>query len=77
MDEQNLVRMANRIGDFFDAMPDQQEAIDDIAIHLRKFWEPRMRRRIYQLLDSGQAGELQALVAKALQLHRSELLPQT
>ena len=77
MDEQNLVRMANRIGDFFDAMPDQQEAIDDIATHLRKFWEPRMRRRIYQLLDSGQAGELQALVAKALQLHRSELLPQT
>ncbi len=76
MDEQNLVRMANRIGDFFAAMPDQQEAIDDIAIHLRKFWEPRMRRRIYQMLDSGAAEELQALVAKALQQHRSDLLPQ-
>ena len=52
MDVDNLVRMANRIGEFFAAMPDREEAKDGIAQHLRRFWEPRMRRILYAPLDS-------------------------
>ena len=44
----NLIRMANRIGQFFEAMPDRQEAGEGVANHIHKFWEPRMRT---QLLD--------------------------
>ncbi len=44
MDTQNLIDMANRIGDFFDSMPDREEAITGVADHIRRFWEPRMRR---------------------------------
>jgi hypothetical protein len=40
----NLVKMANQIGTFFEAMPDRDEALGDIASHLKRFWEPRMRR---------------------------------
>ena len=28
MDASNLIRMANRIGQFFEAMPDREEALD-------------------------------------------------
>jgi formate dehydrogenase subunit delta len=42
------MHMANRIGEFFATMPDATEAHDSIAMHLRRYWDPRMCR---QLLD--------------------------
>lgn len=66
MDLDNLVRMANRIGQFFEAMPDRQEALDGIASHIRKFWEPRMRHELGAAIAAGQAGGLSPLVAEAL-----------
>ena len=75
MDPQNLVSMANRIGDFFEAMPDRTEARDGVATHIRKFWEPRMRRQLLAALDSPQGTELNALVAEALRQHRATLQP--
>lgn len=74
MDAENLVRMANRIADFFAAMPDPDEAVDGVATHLRRFWEPRMRAELLAHLDAGGAG-LHPLVAQALQRHRAALQP--
>jgi formate dehydrogenase subunit delta len=45
---ENLVSMANQIGTFFSAYPDRQEALDGIATHIHKFWEPRMRMRLIE-----------------------------
>ena len=73
MDNDNLVRMANRIADFFDAMPDEQEALEGVAQHLRKFWDPRMRRQMLAQLEQGGAAGLHPLVAKALEQHRALL----
>ncbi len=71
----SLVRQANRIGDFFAAWPDRAEALDGIASHLHKFWEPRMRRQIYAHLD-GAAGEgLSDLLLQVLRERRAELEP--
>ena len=75
MDTHNLVHMANQIGQFFSAYPDQNEAMAGIANHIRKFWEPRMRLQLFQAMDQGQTEELSALVDKALQLHRAQLEP--
>jgi formate dehydrogenase subunit delta len=72
MDTDNLVRMANRIGQFFEAMPDRNEALDGIATHLQKFWEPRMRRAFLTHLDAGGEGVM-AIVAEAVQAHRARL----
>ncbi|MDT7838536.1 formate dehydrogenase subunit delta [Aquabacterium sp. OR-4] len=66
MDLDNLVLMANRIGQFFEAMPDRQEAVDGIATHIRKFWEPRMRHELAAAIADGRAGQLRPLVAEAL-----------
>jgi formate dehydrogenase subunit delta len=38
--------MANDIGGFFATMPDHEEAVTAMALHLRNFWEPRMRREL-------------------------------
>jgi len=43
-----LIDMANDIGNFFGADPDRQAGIDGVANHLRKFWEPRMRRQLIE-----------------------------
>lgn len=75
MDAQHLIHMANQIGQFFEVTPDPVEAVDGVATHIRKFWEPRMRRSIYAALDAGQAGELRPLVREALETRRAELEP--
>jgi formate dehydrogenase subunit delta len=75
MDEENLIDMANRIGEFFDSMPDREEALAGIADHIRRFWEPRMRRAL--LADRPDAGGLQmtAIVKEALLANREKLTP--
>jgi len=68
MEIQNLVRMANRIGDFFDAMPDRQEALEGIAGHIKRYWEPRMRTAIRAHIEAGGEG-LSEIVLQALREH--------
>lgn len=73
MKTEHLVQMANSIGDFFAAMPDAEEARRDLAAHVRRFWEPRMRRGIFEHIDRTQGAGLQAMVLEALVQHRSDL----
>jgi formate dehydrogenase subunit delta len=77
MDINNLVHMANQIGEFFSAYPDRDEALEGIANHIRKFWEPRMRLKLFEGIDAGHTGELTELVAQSLALHRDSLQPAT
>ena len=74
MNEQHLIQMANSIGDFFAAMPDEREARQDLASHIRRFWEPRMRRGIYEHIDTTGGEGLQPIVLEALQAHRKQTL---
>ena len=73
MDTHNLVKMANQIGAFFESMPDREQAKADIATHLKKFWEPRMRKAILQTIDGGEAEELNPMVREAIDAHRGML----
>ncbi len=80
MDVANLIRMANRIGAFFEAMPDHAEAVNGIVQHLRRFWEPRMRVALLDFLEQhpdGCQGEicLMPLVREAVAQHADELRP--
>jgi formate dehydrogenase subunit delta len=58
MNEQHLIEMANRIGEFFESMPDRDEALAGIAEHIRSFWEPRMRRVLLNALDEASASTM-------------------
>lgn len=70
MDNDNLIRMVNRIGTFFAAMPNRDEALHDIAMHVRRFWEPRMRAQLFEHLDKQRGQDVSEIVIAALQRHR-------
>jgi formate dehydrogenase subunit delta len=59
-----LVRMANQIGDYFRAMP-ENEAVNGAADHLRLYWTPKMVGEIIAYADSGHSG-LNATAARAV-----------
>jgi formate dehydrogenase subunit delta len=61
MNAERLATMANDIANFFHAESDRQVAIDGVGNHLKKFWEPRMRKQIIAYAQSGQAHELNDL----------------
>jgi len=50
-----LVTMANQIGKFFEPQR-QGDAVAGIALHLEKFWDPRMKSAIVAHLAAGGAG---------------------
>ncbi|MEO6624487.1 MAG: formate dehydrogenase subunit delta [Burkholderiaceae bacterium] len=72
MDNDNLIRMANQIGVFFESMPDRKEALEGLATHLKKFWDPRMRRALLEQVDGGNVS-LSPMVLSAVQVHRAML----
>ncbi len=74
MDAAKLVKMANEIAGFFASEPDPVAAVDGVAGHLQRFWEPRMRRQIFATLDAG-APEMTPMVVEALNKHRTRLEP--
>ncbi|MCA7951284.1 formate dehydrogenase subunit delta [Burkholderia seminalis] len=78
MDQGHLIDMANQIGAFFESMPDRDEALAGIADHLRRFWEPRMRRALLAALDdptSEGAQRAAPIVRDAVAAHRASLVP--
>lgn len=75
MNIDNLVHMANQIGTFFSAYPDREEAMEGIATHIHKFWEPRMRHLILDKLSPEQTPDMLPLVRDALQAHAAQLRP--
>jgi formate dehydrogenase subunit delta len=76
VDVQKLVKMANEIAAFFEAEPDRNVAIEGVAGHLKRFWDPRMRREIVQWVDEHAGEGLTELAAVAIKANRDRLLPQ-
>ena len=83
MDTAHLVQMANRIGQFFEAMPDAAEGQAEAVQHLRKFWTPVMRAELLALVDAQvdapaaapDAASLRPFMHAAVLAHRARLLP--
>ncbi len=70
MTPEHMVHMANQIARFFAAYP-REQAVEGVVDHLKKFWEPRMRKDIEAYVAKGGQG-LDALVVdavKKLQTH--------
>ena len=58
-----LIYMANQIAKFMESKP-HDEGVSGLASHINDFWEPRMRRHLFEVLDAGGAG-LRPLVIEA------------
>lgn len=63
MSAEKIARMANDIAKFMESKP-HAEGVAGLAAHINDFWEPRMRRQLFQLIDAGGAG-LRPLVMEA------------
>jgi formate dehydrogenase subunit delta len=61
---EKLVYMANQIASFFKAMP-HDEAVAGVAKHINDFWDPRMRRQFFEIVEAGGPG-LSPLVVDAV-----------
>ena len=76
MDAHKLVKMANEITAFFESDSDRNAVLEAVAGHLKRFWDPRMRREIVRWVDE-QGGEgLKDIAMQAIRTHRDKLLPQ-
>jgi formate dehydrogenase subunit delta len=69
MNAANLIKMANQIGSFFSTMPDHEQAVADLASHLKRFWAPRMRQALLAHIDQTEGAGLSPIVMEAVSRH--------
>ena len=69
-----LIQMANDIGNFFRAQPDREDAIAGIANHIRSYWTRRMRDKLDAQLAHGDQG-LDELPREAVRRLREARVP--
>ena len=67
--DDKLVRMANQIATFFNSQPETVR-IEGIAGHINKFWEPRMRKRLHQLIEENREGFQEIVLTAASHINR-------
>ena len=55
MSPDKLVYMANQISRFMETKP-HAEGVAGVASHINDFWEPRMRKQFFEILETGGDG---------------------
>ena len=68
MDIEHLVTMVNEIGAFFES-EDAPTAVAQVARHLRRYWDPRMRKQIVAFAASDGHGLTELSRQAVAQLH--------
>jgi formate dehydrogenase subunit delta len=63
---ERLTTMVNDIANYFHAEPDHRVAVEGIGGHLKKYWEPRMRRQIIAYVHSDDSTELSPLAREGV-----------
>ena len=63
-----LIKMVNEISAYFASEPDSEQAAKDVAGHLRRYWEPRMRRQIVTYWQERQGAGLTELARRGVGL---------
>ncbi len=56
MNIEHLVSMANDIGNFFDGEFGKQDSPGQVALHITRYWDPRMRTEIIAHTAAGGGG---------------------
>ena len=70
---ENLVTMANQIGDFFESLKNRTKSLEEISLHLKRFWEPRMRRALLEHVEQHGGEGLKDIVLESVRLHKDKL----
>jgi formate dehydrogenase subunit delta len=63
-----LVKMVNEISAFFASTAEAEQAARDVANHIRRYWEPRMRAQMIAYYREHQGAGLSELAKSAVAL---------
>jgi len=63
-----LIKMANQITSFWEGELGQDAAATEVATHLRRYWEPRMRAQMITYYEERQGSGLNDVAKKAVGL---------
>ena len=64
-----LIYMANQIARFMESKP-HDEGVSGLSSHINDFWEPRMRRHLFEVIDGGGTGLRPLVIEAAANIHR-------
>jgi formate dehydrogenase subunit delta len=64
-----LIYMANQIAKFMESKP-HAEGLAGLSSHINDFWEPRMRRQLFEVLDNGGNGLRPLVIEAAAEIKR-------
>ena len=76
MSGSKIVRMANQIATFFLSQP-PEDGPKGVANHINKFWEPRMRREFFVIVDAGGEGMMPMVLQAAKLVNRPKAAEKT
>jgi len=68
-----LIKMANQIGSFFGTESLEGKAPADVASHLKRYWDPRMREQIIAYYRDRQGAGLEEVPRAAVGLLAAEV----
>jgi len=68
MNIDHLIKMANEITFFWHGEVGEEAAVKEVATHLRRYWEPRMRAQMITYLEQRHGAGLNDIALKAVQL---------
>ena len=66
MSNDNLIKMANQIAQYFASQPDQEQAVLSVRNHLQMFWAPSMRKALLAWQTEHHGENLHPLVQAAV-----------
>ncbi|MDP2731552.1 MAG: formate dehydrogenase subunit delta [Hoeflea sp.] len=69
MSPDKLIYQANQIATFFASQP-EAEQIEGVADHINKFWDPRMRAKLFEISDQSTDGFKPMVVAALAKVKR-------
>lgn len=63
-----LIKMINDISSYFASEPDSEQAAKNVAAHIKRYWEPRMRRQIVTYYEERRGAGLSDLALRGVAL---------
>lgn len=70
-----LIKMANQITSFWEGEVGEDAAATEVATHLRRYWEPRMRAQMITYYEERQGSGLNDVAKKAVALLAAQARP--
>ena len=68
MNIDHMIKMANEISSFWQGEVGEAAASAEVATHLRRYWEPRMRAQMITYFEERHGAGLSDVALKAIEL---------